>query len=91
MSSVPSSKGILQKILGRGYQIHPEALKVLEARGEEKALEVLDSFSEKFPEAIVIEVGQVEELLEKTPVKKALETRGFEPKLNGRITQIIKQ
>jgi len=33
----------------------------------------------------------VEELLEKTPVKKALETRGFEPKLNGRITQIIKQ
>ena len=64
---------------------HPEALKVLEARGEEKALEVLDSFSEKFPEAIVIEVGQVEELLEKTPVKKALETRGFEPKLNGRI------
>ena len=86
---MPSSEGILQKILGCGYQIHPEALKVLEARGEEKALEVLDAFSEKFPEAIVIEVKQVEELLEKTTVKKAtLETRGFEPKLNGKITQI---
>jgi len=67
----PTTKSILQKILGRGYQIHPEALKVLEVRGEENALEVLDSFSEKFPEAIVIEVGQVEELLEKTTVKKA--------------------
>ncbi len=83
MSSVPSSGGILQKILERGYQIHPEALKVLEARGEENALAVLESFSERFSEAIVIEVKQVEELLEKTPG-----TKEFGAKLKGRITQI---
>jgi len=53
----------LKKILERGYQIHPEALKVLEARGEENALAVLESFSEKYSEAIVIEVKQVEELI----------------------------
>ncbi|MEA2075023.1 MAG: hypothetical protein U9O85_04755, partial [Euryarchaeota archaeon] len=84
----------MKKILERGYQIHPEALKVLEARGEENALAVLESFSEKFSEAIVIEVKQVEELLEKTPVKTASETKEFGAKhsklskLNGRITQI---
>ena len=78
MDYLPSSEGILKKILERGYQIHPEALKVLEARGEEKALVVLDSFSEKFPEAIVIEVKQVEELLEKTPDKKLWKRRSLE-------------
>ncbi|HUV79686.1 MAG TPA: hypothetical protein VMW40_02505 [Candidatus Bathyarchaeia archaeon] len=88
MDHLPSSEGILKKILERGYQIHPEALKVLEARGEENALAVLESFSEKFSEAIVIEVKQVEELLEKTPDKKTLETKEFGSKLNGRITQI---
>lgn len=91
MDHLPSSEGILKKILERGYQIHPEALKVLEARGEENALAVLESFSEKFSEAIVIEVKQVEELLEKTPDKKTPGTKEFGSKLsklNGRITQI---
>ena len=94
MDYLPSSEGILKKILERGYQIHPEALKVLEARGEENALAVLESFSEKYSEAIVIEVKQVEELLEKTPDKKTLETKEFGSKhsklskLNGRITQV---
>lgn len=88
MDYAPASAGILKKVLGHGYQIHPEALKILEARGEEKAIEVLDSFSERFPKAIVIEVEQVEELLKKAPVKKVSETKEFEPKLNGRITQI---
>lgn len=91
MDYLPSPEGILKKILERGYQIHPEALKVLEARGEENALAVLESFSEKFSEAIVIEVKQVEELLEKTPDKKTPETKEFGSKLsklNGRITQI---
>ncbi len=91
MDYLPSSEGILKKILERGYQIHPEALKVLEARGEENALAVLESFSEKFSEAIVIEVKQVEELLEKTQDKKTPGTKEFGSKLsklNGRITQI---
>lgn len=85
-SSIP--EGILKTVLGRGYQIHPDALKILEAQGEEKVREVLDSFSEKYPEAIVIEVKQVEELLEKTPVEKVPEAREFRVTLNGRITQI---
>ena len=94
MDYLPYSEGILKKILERGYQIHPEALKVLEARGEENALEVLESFSEKYSEAIVIEVKQVEELLEKTPDKKTLGTKESGSKLsklsklNGRITQV---
>ncbi len=91
MDYLPSSEGILKKILERGYQIHPEALKVLEARGEENALAVLESFSEKFSEAIVIEVKQVEELLEKTQDKKTPGTKEFGSKLsklNGRITQV---
>ena len=88
MDYLPYSEGILKKILERGYLIHPEALKVLEARGEEKAREVLDSFSEKFSDAIVIEVKQVEELLEKAPVTKALKTKEFGSKLKGKITQI---
>ncbi len=37
---------------------------------EEKALEVLSSFPEKFPEAIVIEVEHVEKILEKRQTKK---------------------
>jgi hypothetical protein len=92
MDYLPSS--ILKKILERGYQIHPEALKVLEARGEENALVVLESFSEKYSEAIVIEATQVEELLEKTTVKTTSETKEFGSKrsklstLNGSITQI---
>lgn len=94
MDYLPSPEGILKKILERGYQIHPEALKVLEARGEENALAILESFSEKFSEAIVIEVKQVEELLEETQDKKTPETKEFGSKLSklsklsGRITQI---
>ncbi|MBE0517005.1 MAG: hypothetical protein IBX41_06400 [Methanophagales archaeon] len=85
-SSFP--EGILKTVLGRGYQIHPEALKILEAQGEEKVREVLDSFSEKYPEAIVIEAKQVEELLEPPPVGKAPETREFRTTVIGEITQI---
>jgi len=85
------SSGILEKVLGYGYQIHPGALKIIESLEEEKALEVLSSFPEKFPEVIVIEVGHVEKILEEKAVKKAEEPKGFREfgsKLNGRITQI---
>ena len=91
------SSGILEKVLGYGYQIHPGALKIIESLEEEKALEVLSSLPEKFPEAIVIEAKHIEMLLEKTAAKKAVATREFESKLsklskrsklNGKITQI---
>jgi len=88
MDYLPSSKGILKKVLGYGYQIHPGALKMLESLDEEKALEVLGSIPEKFPEAIVIEDKHVEMLLEKTAAKKAAATRDFGSKLIGKITQI---
>ena len=86
MDYLPSSEGVLKKVLGYGYQIQPEALKILESMGEEKATEVLGSFPDKFPEAIVIEGKHVEALLEKTPDKKAADTNDL--KHNGRITQI---
>jgi hypothetical protein len=35
MDYSPSTEGILKRILGSGYQIHPDALKVLESLGEE--------------------------------------------------------
>ena len=86
--------GIVEKVLGYGYQIHPGALKIIESLEEEKALEVLGSFPEKFPEAIVIEVEHVESILEKTTDKKATVTKKFGSKhsklskLIGKITQI---
>jgi hypothetical protein len=86
--SLAFPEGILKTVLGRGYQIHPEALKILEGLDQEKAIKVLDSFSEKHPEAIVIEAQQVEELLEPPPVEKAPETREFRTTLIGEITQI---
>jgi replication factor A1 len=82
-SSFP--EGILKTVLERGYQIHPEALKILEAQGEEKIREILDSFAERFPDAIVIEAKQVEELLKKRSIRKDPETRSM---LIGGITQI---
>jgi len=82
------SSGILEKVLGYGYQIHPGALKIIESLEEEEALEVLSSFPEKFPEVIVIEVGHVEKILEEKAVKKAEEPKELGSKLNGRITQI---
>ena len=88
MDYLPSSEGILKKVLGYGYQIHPGALKIIESLEEEKALEVLKSFPEKFPEAIVIEVEHVEKILEEKAFKKTEETKEFGSKLNGRITQI---
>jgi replication factor A1 len=78
------NKNILKKALRYGYLIDPEALKVLESLGEEKVFEVLDSFSEKFPEAIAIEVKHVEGILGKTRIKKAAKTNN----LNGKITQV---
>ena len=87
MASGNKSSGILEKVLGYGYQIHPGALKIIESLGEE-ALEVLSSFPEKFPEVIVIEVGHVEKILEEKAVKKAEEPKEFGSKLNGKITQI---
>jgi ssDNA-binding replication factor A large subunit len=90
---IPNNKfsSILEKVLGYGYQIHPEALKIIELLEEEKVREVLDSFSKKFPEAIVIEVEHVEKILAKPADKKATATREFGSKLsklNGKITQI---
>ena len=79
----------MQQILGRGYQIHPDALKLLEARGEEQALALLESFTATYPAAIVIEAQQVEALLAKREVHKAHEPPGeFTARLTGRITQI---
>jgi ssDNA-binding replication factor A large subunit len=83
-----SPESIVKRVLGYGYQIHPDALKMLEAQGEEKALEVLDSFTKKYPTAIVIEAEQVEELLQKTPVKTVTELEEDRLTLTGRITQI---
>ena len=86
MDYLPSTEGILKRILGSGYQIHPDALKVLESLGEEKAISVLGTFPEKFPELIVIEVKHVEGFMEKAPVKKVTETN--ESNRSGKITQI---
>ena len=83
--SLPS-EGILKKVLGYGYQIEPAALNMLESLGEEKVIDVLDSFSDKFPDTIVIEGKQIEAILEKTPSQKAAETNKFA--LSGKITQI---
>ncbi len=81
-----SSEGILKKVLGYGYQIEPAALNILESLGDEKVIDVLDSFSDKFPDTIVIEGKQIEAILEKTPSKEAAETNKFA--LSGKITQI---
>ncbi|KAF5430755.1 ssDNA-binding replication factor A, large subunit [Candidatus Methanophagaceae archaeon] len=86
MDYLPSTEGILKRILGSGYQIHPDALKVLESLGEEKAIAVLGTFPEKFPELIVIEVKHVERFMEKAPVKTVTETN--ESNRSGKITQI---
>ncbi|MGB2841260.1 MAG: hypothetical protein WBC40_02095 [Halobacteriota archaeon] len=86
MDCSPSSEGILKKVLGCGYQIHPAALKILESLDDEKALAVLGSFSEKFPDAIVIEVKHVERILGITRIKKVVETNKLT--LSGKITQI---
>ena len=88
MHHLASTEGILKKALGYGHQIHPDALKLLVAQDDEKALEVLDSFSEKFPEAIVIDAEHVKEILEETAVKKHVKTRKAGSKLTGKITQI---
>jgi len=66
MDYLPSSEGVLKKVLGYGYQIQPEALKILESMGEEKATEVLGTFPDKFPEAIVIEVNMLKRFLKKS-------------------------
>ena len=81
-----SSEGILKKVLGYGYQIEPAALNILESLGDEKVIEVLDTFTDKFPDTIVIEGKQIEAILEKTPSKEAAETNKFA--LRGKITQI---
>jgi len=88
MDYLPSSKDILKRALGYGHQIHPDALKLLVAQDDKKALEVLDSFSEKFPEAIVIDAEHVKEILGETAVKKPVKTRKGGSKLSGKITQI---
>ena len=88
MHHLASTEDILKKALGYGHQIHPDALKLLVAQDDEKALEVLDSFSEKFPEAIVIDAEHVREILGETAVKKPVKTRKVGSKLTGKITQI---
>lgn len=72
-----SSECILKKVLGCGYQIEPAALNIFESLGEEKVIDVLDSFTDKFPDTIVIEGKQIEVILEKTPPKEALVNRNF--------------
>lgn len=81
-----SSEGILKKVLGYGYQIEPAALNILESLGDEKIIDVLDTFTDKFPDTIVIEGKQIEAILEKTASKEAAETNKFA--LRGKITQI---
>ncbi len=88
MHHLASTEGILKKALGYGHQIHPDALKLLVAQDDEKALEVLDSLSEKFLEAIVIDAEHVKEILGETAVKKPVKTRKVGSKLTGKITQI---
>ena len=88
MHHLASTEGILKKALGYGHQIHPDALKLLVAQDDEKALEVLDSFSEKFPEAIVIDAKHIKEILGETAVKKPVKTRDVGSTLTGKITQI---
>jgi len=83
--SLPS-EGILKKVLGYGYQIEPAALNILESLGDEKVIDVLDSFTDKFPDTIVIEGKQIETILEKTASKEAAGTNKFA--LYGKITQI---
>jgi ssDNA-binding replication factor A large subunit len=88
MHHLASTEGILKKALGYRHQIHPDALKLLVAQDDEKALEVLDSFSEKFPEAIVIDAEHIKEILGETAVKKPVKTREVGSKLTGKIAQI---
>jgi len=88
MHHLASTEGILKKALGYGHQIHPDALKLLVDQDDEKALEVLDSFSEKFPEAIVIDAEHIKEILGETAVKKPVKTRKVGSTLSGKITQI---
>jgi ssDNA-binding replication factor A large subunit len=88
MDYLASSESILKKALGYGYQVHPEAFKILESLDEKKALEVLGSISEKFPEEIVIEVKHVEDLLEKKEPKKPSKMRASGSRLSGKITEI---
>jgi hypothetical protein len=45
-----SSEGILKKVLGYGYQIEPAALNMLQSLGEEKVIDVLNSYFLKFEE-----------------------------------------
>ena len=59
-----SSEGILKKVLGYGYQIEPAALNMLESLGEEKVIDVLDKFTDKFPDTIVIEGKQIEAIID---------------------------
>jgi len=88
MHHLAFTEDILKKALGYGHQIHPDALKLLVAQDDEKALDVLDSFSEKFPEAIVIDAEHVKEILGETAVKKRVKTWEVGSKLSGKITQI---
>ena len=76
----------MKKVLGYGYQIEPAALNILKSLGDEKVIDVLDSFTDKFPDTIVIEGKQIEAILEKTASKEAAETNKFA--LCGKITQI---
>ena len=73
-------------MLGYGYQIEPAALRILESLGEEKVIDVLDAFTDKFPDIIVIEGKQIEAILKETPSKEAVETNKIA--LYGKITRI---
>lgn len=85
--STSKTPDVLKKALEYGYQINPRALKVLESLDERKLMVVLNSFSEKFPEAVTIETEQVEEILEK-PATKTTGIVKSGLKLSGKITEI---
>ncbi|HDS45771.1 MAG TPA: hypothetical protein ENN68_06740 [Methanomicrobia archaeon] len=88
MAYATAAETILNAVLTRGYQVHPEALKILEARGEATALAILDSFTERFPDAVVIEADHLNELLAHGADRQMPETPESGSRIRGRITQI---
>ncbi|MGC9444878.1 MAG: hypothetical protein ACP5E9_08165 [Candidatus Methanospirareceae archaeon] len=88
MAYSTAAETILNEVLARGYQVHPEALKILEARDRANALAILDSFTERFPDAVVIEADHLNELLAAGADKQTPETPEAGSRIRGRITQI---
>jgi hypothetical protein len=88
MAYSTAAETILNEVLARGYQVHPEALKILEARDKATALAILDSFTERFPNAVVIEANHLNELLATGEDRRESETLESGSRIRGWITQI---